>query len=366
MGPGKLYSIAGRGEQVILPRGSKVVRLVFGDSIGQLNMTRELLSQQSMRGNKADTEVVYRPNARYFSKYFHNAGTAEAPDWVVTERALTAGEATYNFEPLNDHVGLTAPSDAADLGSAVDLDLMWLLDVWSDEYCGTYIDQDGQEIGIDYIRCGVAGVSVGDTGNGATTFAPSVPATGVEYANGRYELLIDHYAKAGINLLRAEAAAELASNRRYNGDGNPTVFVESMLFTAGGYDANDAGRAAIVGASLQRIINAVERDLAGKIPTVLVRPYETGSSTFVEADAAIASFDAQFDEFGDGPVDWIRMEGCAFYEELEVGVSEVARIFPGIHPLPDGASLMARRICDALNRMAVRGQTMLPITADLS
>lgn len=360
---GTLFPIAAAGQQVVLPAGSRVVRVVAGDSLaGVLNCTRATLAQQAMRGNKPDATLVYQPRARYWSRWLLQDGSG---DWVITDRTGTdtsGGSVTYTPElyswlPLHDHAGWRAPSDATDLGTCTDIPLAWFLDYWAQQYLGQYIDVDtGQQIGIDYIIAGNTGSNVSPTGTPSTSITNTWDPVVVD---GVYAQLVEYGYVPAINALRAEAEADMAARRKNPARSSAaTVFVESMLFTAGGYDSSNATYAANLGANMQKLLHSFERDMGGKIPTVLLRPFNTGNAGFSHYAAAQASFDAQFGAFGDGPLDWVQAEGLSFQEE--------ASAFPGIHPDANGASLFARRVCDAINRMAARGQTIVPISADLS
>lgn len=366
-----LYPIAGQGQKVVLPRGARVVRVVSGDSIaGVLNCTRTGLSQRSMRSDLADTVIQYRPNARYWSRWYcQDAGA----NWTILERTRTATSGTpyspnlYSWLPLNDHVGWRAPTVVADLTTGPDIPLAWLIDYWAERFLGRYVDITGAPVGVDYIIASHTGSGV------AATVASPGPSTSITntwdpvVVDGVYDQFVEYGYKPAVNALLLESRAELAAladpaTRVGPASNHPqgVVFVESMLFTAGGQDTATLSYAQSLGANIQRRLNQFEIDMGGKVPTILLRPFTAIAATLPYHAEAKVSFDAQFGEFGDGPLDWIQLEGCSLQEETEYTV------FPGIHPNANGASLMARRICDAINRMAARNQTLLPITAALS
>lgn len=341
----RLARIAGRDEVVVLPRGSRVARCVTGDSTaGPLSPTASssaaitTLSQTSLRRDRPTTELVYARTARFWSKWYYFNGTS----WVTSQRYLQAGEAAYSFIRLSDHHGWRAPVTAADLTTAQDIPLAWLVDTWSQRFLGRYVDTDGVEIVPDYVFGGFTSSSVATNANPNITWDPAV-------ASSLYHLWTQRYYQAGINALLAEAQAV-----------NPeaAVYVESMTFTAGGIDTGVLANAQNLGVNLQKLLHAFERRQGGKVPTVLQRPYATGSGSFPYHAEAQLAFDAQFGDVADGPLDWYQMEGCSLQEE--------ATAFPGVHPDANGASLQARRICEAIDRMAARGQTMVPITTALS
>lgn len=332
----RLAPIAGRDEIVTLPRGSRVMRCIAGDSTaGVLNCALTGLSQTSLRRDRPTTELVPSRTARFFSKWYHWNGTA----WVISERGLLTGEATYSFLPLTDHHGWRAPGTAANLTTALDVPLAWFIDQWSQRYLGRYVDPDGVEIVPNYVISAHTSSSVATNANPVITWDPAVN-------DSRYELWCENHYRPAVNLLMAEAKAA-----------NPEagVYVESMVFTAGGIDTGVLANAQALGRNMQRLLHAFERRQGGKVPTVLQRPYATGSGSFPFAAEAQTSFDAQFGAFADGPVDWYQMEGVSMQEE--------ATFFPGVHPDANGASLQARRICEAIDRMAQRGQTMLALTS---
>lgn len=337
----RLKPIAGRGEIVVLPRGSRVVRCLTGDSLaGPLSPNApssaaiSTLSQTSIRRDRPTTDVL-ASRARFWSKWYHWTGSA----WVITERVERVAEASYSFLPLTDHHGWRAPATAADLSTAQDLPLPWLIDYWSQRYLGRYVDWDGVEIVPDWIYSAHTQSSVALTANINTTWDPAL-------ADSLYYLWTDRYYRAGVSALLAEARAVNAQ---------AAVYVESMTFTAGGIDTATLVNAQALGTRLQQRLHAFERRQGGKVPTVLQRPYATGNVAFPFHAEAQAAFDAQFGDVADGPLDWYQMEGCSMQEE--------ATAFPGVHPDANGASLQARRICEAIDRMAARGQTMVPVTA---
>lgn len=348
-----LYPIAGRGQSVVLPRHSRVIRLVFGDSnaTGQYT-TIAGLAQQSLRGNKAASEVVYR-GARYYSKWLHWDGAA----WVTTERSLHAPGTTYTFEPLSDHLSFTAPATPATLGTATGTHISWLMDTWAGTQLGRYLEAGTlKPIEPIYVVAGVPLVYMADSGAGATTYQDG-------YANGTYELLIDEYAKGAINLARAEALAEAKIAAGYAGTDKVApvaVYVECLFWTGGGYDLQNATYSAALGENALRLSYSIEADLGGRVPTVWTRPWETDVAPFTAHVAAQASFDAVLDAFGAQEWDYVRVEGAGGFAE------QSSSVFPGIHWTSNAASTIARRWCDAVNRMAARGCTLLPVTADLS
>lgn len=348
-----LYPIAGRGQTVTLPAHSRVIRLVFGDSnaTGQFT-TIAALAQQSLRKNKPVTEVVYRP-ARYYSKWLHWNGSA----WVITERSLHAPATVYTFEALSDHLSFTAPATPATLGTATGTHISFLMDTWAETQLGRYRDAvSGKPIEPIYVVAGVPGAYMADSGSGATTYQDG-------YTNGTYELLVDEYAKGAINLARTEALASAAAARgpaAGTRDDDVAVFVECLFWTAGGFDLQNAGYSAAFGENCARLAYSIEDDLGGKVPTVWTRPWETDVTPYTEHVAAQASFDALFGVFGDAPYDFVRVEGSGKFQE------QSSTVFPGVHWQSNAASQIARRWCDAVNRMAARGCTLLPVTATLS
>lgn len=362
-----LFQIAGPGKQTVLPAHSRVIRLVFGDSnaTGQ-NTLIASLAEQSLRGNKAVTSVVTRPNATYFDKWLH----LTAGDWVTSERLLMTGydpdgagptppqvEATYAFQPLTDHLSFAAPTDATDLGTGTGLHISWLMDTWASKLLGTYLDaKSGALCPVHYVVAGVPGAYMADSGVGATTYQDG-------YANGTYELLVDHYAKAAINLALSEAQTAANKAEGYEGtDRNApaVVFVECLFWTAGGYDLQNATYAAEIGQNMARLQYSLTADLGGRVPTVWTRPWDTDYPPYTNYAAAQASFDALFGDFGDHPTDFVRVEGAGKFAE------QSATVFPGIHWQANAASLIARRWCAAVGRMAERGCTLLPVPTALS
>lgn len=351
-----LFPIAGPGQTVVVPRGSRIVRLFGGDSVGSLFVQTAELSAQSMRNNAGANEVVPRPRARFWSKWLHFDGAS----WVTTERLNTGAQAAYVWTPLHDHVGVDAP-DALDVtaGTGTDLSSSWLFDFWAEKLLGRYVDQDGQRVGVDYVMYHRAGSRAFDTGVAATTWQDTV-------ANGNYEIFADLYVKPALDALLLESRAELAALSpdpavRVGPAANypqGLVLVESLFFSLGGADTDTLAHAQVLGESLQKIIYAMEADFGGRVPTVLVRPWDTGSATYTEHAAAQESFDLQFGSFGDPVSDFVHAEGCRMEEQ--------AVAFPGIHPTADGTSLLTRRVCDAVARMAARGATLVPVTAALS
>jgi len=334
------------GTALKMPSNAAIIRILAGDSLSGgtsgagLNTPISDLGETNVRGGAATTESIARGDAYYWDKWFRPNGSDL---WSGEYRNLEASEAGNTWRALHERTGYNAgPSGAttyADLTTPPSLGLLWVMHYFANAL-PRYEDGQGQRLPIYYLQHSTSSSLVGPyVTNENVSWSPT-------HATGLFEMWQANYVAPAVNALRA-AGKE--------------VFIESMFFTAGGADQSTAAGtpgAENVGQYLLDFLTAAGKRSGGRIPTVMVRPYYTGSVSFplVEADLAKASFDAVFDAFGDAWTDYIRMEGIPTVETTK----------PGIHPTADGLVMMAQRWADALGRLAARGARLVHVTGDLA
>jgi hypothetical protein len=331
------------GTALKLPANAAVIRMVAGDSLcsgttSPANTPISDLGETHVRGGAATTASLERGDAYYWSKWFRQDGDTL---WSAAYRNLYTSEADNEWLVLHERTGFHAgPGGAtyADLGTAPSLGLPWVMHYFANAG-PRYEDGQGQRLPIYYIQHGTSASLVGPFATETSTWDPTEAA-------GLFELWQANYVAPAVNALRA-AGKE--------------VYIESMFFTAGGADQNDdAGYpgAENLGQNLLNLLTAMGKRSGGRIPTVMVRPFRTGSTSFPDAEAVLAktSFDEVFDAFGDPFTDYVRMEGIPTTEATK----------PGIHPTADGLVMMAQRWADALGRLAARGARLVHVTGDLA
>jgi hypothetical protein len=362
-----------RGAPVKLPRGSQILRVLHGDSLpatidtnadivphpNSIGVAISELVDQSSRGFAPADTVVYRNGANYWSKFFHFDGT----NWVITRRTNTTTDEGDNiWTPLHDRAGwnLGAPFATLDLASATSV--MWHLDVAMEQRGATYVDTDGRPLERNYLTFIASASKNATSGNPVLTWDASPTVDSLTHRFKTY------WFDPAVAALRTKAAVEaraawealptwsqLQRDPRCIDGGvpeTPVIVLDLVFYSTGGADTIVQADANALGTNLGRVLNAQRRNYGGAAPTVLLRPFYTGSATFAYWSEAQASFDAAFDAFATPQLDYIRLDSdISFQEErLASGAS-----IPGIHPDANGMPLMAQRIADAYDRMASRG-----------
>lgn len=325
------------GETRVLGENAAVIRCVCGDSLagGAPSVDTPLadLNETSVRGGAATATVLYRPDAYFWNKWFRLDGSSE---WSTAFRYTETAEAANAWEALHDRTGFNAGGPFAALASAPSMGLPWLVHYFANQL-PQYRTGGGAALPIHYVHFGISSSLVGPYAtNTNASWSPT-------HGDGGFEMWQATFLAPAVNALRAAGK---------------DVFIESMLFTGGGADQSAAAGtpgAANLGQYLEALLAAMGARSGGRIPTVLVRPYETGSASFPGAAAAQASFDAQFDAFGSPDVDYIRLEGIPKEEA-----------WPGIHPTTDGAVMVAQRYAQAMGRLVSRGARLVHVQADLA
>lgn len=337
------------GSTLTLPENAAIVRLVAGDSLceGSTGTAQRLLSalkETEVRAGAAVTTPIYRQGAFFWNKWVRLIGGV----YSATYRTTLTSEADNAWEQLHDRTGWMSGTITADLASLNSLGLLWVIEYFANRMPQYRGNQSGQALPIYYIVNGAPSSVVGDAPH---TSAGDLLNWAPVNAAGAYERYMAHYVAPAVNALRADGK---------------DVFIESMFFTGGGGDTATAAYAAsngftsfagatVLGQSLDEMLNAMALRTGGRVPAVLIRPYATGSANFADYTDAQVSFDAQFDAFGDGFVDYIHMEGVPRQET-----------WPGIHPTSDGLVMMAQRYAEAVSRLASRGARLVHITEDLA
>lgn len=328
----------GPGRTLTLPENAAVIRCLAGDSIGggtnsPAHTPLTSLAETHVRGGVATSTVLYREDAFYWSKWFRLNGSAE---WSTAYRNIEASEADNAWLALHDRTGFNPGGPFAALSSAPSLGLLWVMHYLTNA-APRYRTPSGRSLPIHYVQHNTSGSLVGPYAtNENVTWSPT-------HASGLFELWQAHYLAPAVNAL-------IAAGKQ--------VFIESMFFTAGGADGSAAAGtpgAANLGQNLEALLAAMGTRSGGRIPTILLRPYLSVPATFPDWAAAQASFDAQFDAFGDPMTDYVRMDGIPRVET-----------WPGIHPSSDGLVMLAQRWVEALNRLAARGARLVVVTEDLA
>lgn len=372
-----LQSRAGTGASVRRhPRGSQVLRVCHGDSLAlvidtnaaigphpnSIGVAISEMADQSTRKNLPVDTVVYRPNAYYWSKFFHNNGT----NFVIDRRTNVASDEGDNYwQRMMDRSGwnLGGPFTEADLGTTASaMSLMYQLDCAFEARGLMHVDDRGNRLRTNYITFGASSSRNAPFGNPVATWDADPT---INSLTPRFK---DFWFDPALAKLRTDMAAQARAEweqdpdwAKYAGDArcvnggvpeDPVIILDLVLFTAGGADGLLLPDAQALGANLQRVLNCQRRNFRGAAPTVLVRPYYTGNAAFAYWSEAQASFDAQFDSFATPQVDYIRLDSDISMQEerLSSGAS-----IPGIHPDANGMGPMAQRIVDAYERMASRG-----------
>lgn len=326
------------GKVLTVPENAAIVRCLAGDSIGggttsPAHTPLTSLGERQVRGGAATATVLTREDAWYWDKWFRPNGSNE---WSTAYRNLETSEADNTWRALHDRTGFNPGGPFAALSSAPSLGLLWVLHYLANT-TPRYRTPSGAHVPIHYVQHNTSGSLVGAYAtNENVSWSPT-------HASGLFELWQAHYLAPAVNALRAEGKE---------------VFIESMFFTAGGADTSAAAGtpgAANLGQNLEALLAAMGTRSGGRIPTVLLRPYATGSALFPDFAAAQTSFDASFDLFGDAMVDFVRMEGVPRVET-----------WPGVHPTTDGLVMLAQRWADALNRLASRGARLVRVLGDLA
>jgi hypothetical protein len=325
----------GPGRTLTLPENAAVIRCLAGDSLGggtnaPASTLLADLREKHVRGGAPTSTVLYRDDAFYWSKWYRQDGSSE---WSTAYRNVYTSEAENQWLALHDRTGFNQGAAVASLSNALSLGLLWVMHYFANA-APRYRTPSGRLLPIHYVQHNTSSSYVGPFATNTSSWSPT-------HAAGLFELWQAHYLAPAVNALRAEGKQ---------------VFIESMFFTAGGADAaTGAGTpgAGNLGQHLEQLLAAMGTRSGGRIPTVLVRPYQ--SHLPLDWQAAQASFDASMDQFGDFFADYVRMDGIPR-----------AETWPGVHPTSDGLVMFAQRWVEALNRLAARGARLVVVTEDLA
>lgn len=324
-----------------LESNAAVIRIITGDSLagGAATPADQLISalrETSVRNGVAAGTPILATDAYFWNKVFRLiSGT-----YAKTYRNTLASESDNAWEPLHERTGFNAGTLTSSLASALSLGMPWVFHHFAESLPMYW--SGGERLPIHYIHYGVPSSFAG-------AFAANHPASwSPTYNDGAFERLAAHYIAPAVNALRAQGKV---------------VYIESMFFTAGGADSGtDASltltgvpAANAVGQALDEILAALALRAGGRIPSVLIRPYATGSALFPDFADAQTSFDAQFAAFTTPDTDYIRMEGVPR-----------AEAWPGVHPTSDGLVMVAQRYRAALGRLAANGARLVRVTGDLA
>lgn len=322
-----------------LPPNSAVIRCVCGDSLagGTTSPAHTPLSdlkETHVRGGVPTTTVLYREDAYFWNKWFR----VISGDWSTAYRYTETAEADNAWELLHDRAGFNSGGPFAALASAPSISLPWVIHYLANKLPRYRAANEQSYLPIHYVHFGISSSFVGPYAtNTNASWSPT-------HNDGGFEMWQATFLAPAVNALRAQGKQ---------------VFIESMFYTAGGADSNNgAGTpgAANIGQNMEALLAAMGKRSGGRIPTVLIRPYPTGSATFPDYAAAQTSFDAQFDAFGDGFTDYIRMEG----------IPKTEATWPGIHPTTDGLVMMAQRYVEAVGRLVSRGARLVAVKENLA
>jgi hypothetical protein len=323
-----------------LPANAAVIRCICGDSLSggttaPANTPLSDLKETHTRGGAPTTTVLYREDAYFWNKWFRLNGSSQ---WSTEFRYTETAEAANAWELLHDRAGFNNGGPFAALASAPSISLPWMVHYFANQMPRYRDAATGERLPIHYVHFGISSSFVGAYAtNTNASWSPT-------HNDGGFEMWQATFLAPAVNALRAAGKQ---------------VYIESMFFTGGGADSNNgAGTpgATNLGQNLEALLAAMGKRSGGRIPTVLIRPTFTGSASFPDYAAAQTSFDTQFDAFGDGFTDYIRMEG----------IPKTEATWPGIHPTSDGLVMMAQRYSEALGRLVSRGARLVAVKENLA
>lgn len=335
------FHIPAPGASRGLEENAAVIRIIAGDSLaggapGTADQLVSALRETSVRDGVAAGTPIVATDAYFWNKVFRLiSGT-----YSKAYRSTVTSESDNAWEALHERTGFNAGTLTSNLNSALSLGLPWVFHYLANSLPIYYSNE--ARLPIHYIHYGVPSSFAG-------AFAANHPASwSPTYNDGAFEVLAGHYIAPAVNALRAAGKV---------------VYIESMFFTAGGGDTGtDASlsltgvpAATAIGQSLDVFLAALGLRTGGRIPTILIRPYATGSALFPDHADGKTSFDAQFAAFTTPDTDYIRMEGVPR-----------AEAWPGIHPTSDGLVMVAQRYAEALGRLAARGARLVRVSGDLA